>query len=463
MSFVMPTTADEFEDFLSDPARVENLFTEKKFGDFIKEYANVTRAKDQDIDRQVNESVQRTMAAYLKDLKDEGASGFDVPPDIRPNNATYRGNSTFNRGALYNKNAPGAALDKEFSNSADYLRKTWHLANEYGVKDAGKAQGRIREIMNSFGSTVPADGGFLIPEVLRSQLLQVALEGAVVRPRATVVPMESLRVPIPMIDSTSNVSSVFGGIVAYWTEEAAALTESQASFGRVVLDAKKLTLYAEMPNELIADATAFAGFFDQMFPKACSFYEDYAFMRGTGVGEPLGFINCPAVASVAAETGQPSTSIVYENIVKMYARMLPSSLASAVWIASIDTFPQLATMALSVGTGGSAVWMGGGGPATAGAVATPPVTILGCPVFFTEKAPTLGTTGDLAFVDLSYYLIGDRQVMSATSSPHYRFANDKTVYRIIERVDGRPWLQSAITPKNNGNALSPFVQLASRP
>src|SRR6185312_10066398 len=131
-----------------------------------------------------------------------------------------------------------------------------------------------------------------------------------------------------------------------WTEEAAALTESQASFGRVVLDAKKLTAYAEVPNELLADAPAFSGFFDDKFPAALAWYED------------IGFMNGPASVQVAAEAGQPTATVVWENLVKMYARMLPTSLQNAVWIASIDVFPQLATMALSVGTGGSAVWMG---------------------------------------------------------------------------------------------------------
>jgi hypothetical protein len=36
-----------------------------------------------------------------------------------------------------------------------------------------------------------------------------------------------------------------------------------------------------------------------------------------------------------------------------------------------------------------------------------------------------------------------------------------TAFRVIERVDGRPWLQSAITPQNNGATLSPFVKLAA--
>jgi len=89
------------------------------------------------------------------------------------------------------------------------------------------------------------------------------------------------------------------------------------------------------------------------------------------------------------------------------------------------------------------------------------MTIFGRPVFFTEKVPKLGTTGALSFVDFGFYLIGDRQVMSAMSSPHFKFQNDQTAYRIIERVDGRPWLNSAITPKNTGPTLSPFVTLLS--
>jgi HK97 family phage major capsid protein len=107
------------------------------------------------------------------------------------------------------------------------------------------------------------------------------------------------------------------------------------------------------------------------------------------------------------------------------------------------------------------VWIGQGlnQPGSQG----PPVSILGRPVIFTEKLPTVGTTGDICFADLSYYLIGDRQVMQASSSEHYQFQNDKTAFRIISRVDGRPWLQSPITPKNNSaSTLSAFVQLASR-
>jgi HK97 family phage major capsid protein len=178
------------------------------------------------------------------------------------------------------------------------------------------------------------------------------------------------------------------------------------------------------------------------------------------VGEPEGFINSEASVQVAKESGQTAKTIVWENIVKMYSRMLPTSLKNAYWIASIDTFPELATMALSVGTGGGPVWIGGWSQPGSD---MPPMTILGRPVIFTEKTPALGTTGDINFVDLSYYLIGDRQQVRVDSSEHFLFQNNQVAFRLVSRVDGRPWLQSPLTPHNgSSNTLSPFVAIASR-
>jgi HK97 family phage major capsid protein len=254
---------------------------------------------------------------------------------------------------------------------------------------------------------------------------------------------------------------VFGGVTFSWVEEAAAISESQATFDSIQLVAKKLGGYFSVPNELLNDAPAFSGFFDSQVPKALAFKEDQAFMTETGTGAPQGFINCPASVQVAAESGQASGTILWENVVKMFARMLPNSVGNAVWIVSPDCFPQLATMALSVGTGGGPVWIGGYG--NSGGMSAPPATILGRPVIVSEKASALGTTGDISFVDLSYYVIGDRQGVEVAASDQFLFSQDKTAFRIIERVDGRPWLQSALTPANgSSNTLTAFVQLASR-
>lgn len=449
-ALTIPSGAAELEAMLGDTKTLSALASSGQLAEVIQAYSRQVAETDLDIKRQVKDQVQMVLADFLKSAENEG----DI---IRPNVSARQvaGMVQTPTNTVHNPRAMGAAVDREFANSADYFQTIWH--NGPNTADRQAKLGRLR---NAFSSTVPSEGGFLIPETLRSDLLRVALESAVVRSRARVIPMETLRVPFPAVDSTSNASSVFGGIVGYWTEEGAALTASSASFGRIVLDAKKLTAYTELPNELISDsAVSFQAFIDQLFPEALSWYEDIAFMKGSGVGEPAGALQSstnPAIISVSAEAGQPAGTIVWENIVKMFSRMLPSSLGRACWVASIDTFPELATMALSVGTGGSAIWLNNG-------VQGPPMTILGRPVIFTEKAPgALGAAGDISFVDFGFYLIGDRQVMSAMSSPHYKFGNDLTAYRIIERVDGRPWLQSAITPQNSSNTLSPFVSLAAR-
>ena len=441
----IPTNHDELAEALGDVKKITAVAKQGDLPAWIEAYARGVAKTDMDIRRQVEDQVHTILAEFAKE------NGVERP-DLTPASVVAKGDA---RNVLHNPRAMGAVLDREFTGptaAADYFATIWHN-NAHRTADL---QAKLHKIRNAFSSTVPSEGGYLIPESLRSELLRVSLETSIVRPRARVIPMDSLRVPFPAIDSTSNVSSVYGGVVGYWTQEGAALTASQASFGRVVLDAKKLTAYTEVPNELISDSIiSFQAFLDQIFPEALGFYEDDAFINGTGVGEPLGYLNGSAAVSVAKESGQPADTIVWQNLIKMYARMLPGSLSRAVWVVPPDAFPELATMSLSVGTGGSAIWLNNG-------ASGPPATILGRPVLISEKVPKLGDAKDVSFVDFGFYLLGDRQVMSAMSSPHYKFGEDETAYRIIERCDGRPWLQSAITPKNNGATLSPIVTLAER-
>ena len=445
-TLTVPRNADELEAMLHDPARrTEILKDEGSLQDFIVNYAKQQAASDPGIEQQVREETQRLFAEALRGDQIEGINRLNLSPEARP----------VARSKHYNAKAPGAKLDKMFADWGEFLSTVWDGGTS---AESLSARAEVKKIQNSFGTSIPSDGGFLVPEALRSELLRVSLEMAVVRSRARVVPMETLSVPYPTIDSTSNASSVYGGIVGYWTEEGGSLQDSSPTFGRINLLAKKLTLYSEIPNELFSDSIiSLTQFMSESYPEAMAWFEDVAFTSGDGAGKPLGYLNAPAAVTVAKESGQTAGTILWENIVKCYARMLPASLSRAVWVANLDTFPELATMALSVGTGGSAVWIGNGDGAGA-----PPVTILGRPVIFTEKVSSLGGVGDINFVDFGYYLIGDRQAMQTATSTEYKFGNDKTAMRVIERVDGQPWIQSAITPQTGANTLSPFVKIAAR-
>src|SRR5439155_12909403 len=89
---------------------------------------------------------------------------------------------------------------------------------------------------------------------------------------------------------------------------------------------------------------------------------DYAFLNGTGAGQPKGVLNDAALITVTKEAGQATGTILYENVVKMFARLHPALVQDAVWIANPTTIPQLLLMTVKVknvaGTenvGGSAI------------------------------------------------------------------------------------------------------------
>lgn len=446
MTVATPTTPQEFEDYiksLDTPQKMGAAFADGSFKAANLAYASAQNKVMLDIQAQVKDEAEKVLAEMLKKPRNEVKRLNLNPLEAGP--AKYA--------ALENKRAIGAPLNGTFESLADFIQATWHGRKTQTPKNAAAL-----EALKNYQEKVGADGGFLVPDEFRAELLRISLESAVVRPRARVIPMSSATLRFPAIDSTTNVGSVFGGITVYRTEEGADLIESQATFDQIKLEVTKQTALATVTNELVRDAAGgFAMYVEQMFPEAIAFFEDVDFLKGTGVGEPLGSLTAhPAMIAVAKETAQPTATILWENVLKMYARMLPSSLARAVWVVTPDAFVQLATMALNVGVGGSAVWL-------TDATGAPTLTLLGRPVVVSEKAPgVLGAQGDISFVDFGLYLIGDRQQMSIESSEHVKFGSDKTQFRVIQRNDGRPWLQSAITPQNGGPSLSGFVQIAVR-
>lgn len=445
---VIPESQSELEELLGDQGKVQNLMKEGQFSDVVKAYAKHVADNDREMTAQIKRETQAVLAEYLKE--NENHEGLRLLKEGGVDAVTTSAKAHFQPkalGAKYRADDYGQTLAQFLIDISPKAFMTAELSEKREIlKNAAASSGE------------PASGGFLVPEAFRAELLSLSLEASVVRPRARIVPMETSRVIYPYIDDTSHATNVFGGVQGYWTPESGQMTDVAATFGRLALEAWKLTAFANVPNELIQDsAISFEAFIRSTFPQALAYFADVAFLSGSGAGQPLGILTAANAArvSVAKESGQAADTIVWENLVKMYSRMLPQSLGSAVWVVSPDTFPELATMALSVGTGGGPVWINSG-------IGGPPATILGRPVVISEKVENLGDQGDINFIDFNYYLVGDRQAMTVSSSEHFRFQNGETSFKFVERLDGKPWLQSALTPRNGGPTLSPFVTLDAR-
>jgi HK97 family phage major capsid protein len=487
----IPETSEELEELLNDDGRLTGILKEGRFSDFTQAYIKAAMGNSKaELGAQMREQMQLGTQQVMQDWEAKGIRPKDGwRPGAGPalsvldsrREAAIADSDLVNarrqakKQGLFNGRALGAAVDDEvYAESLGAFTQAVYmgerLAEKRGdIEAIGKYQDYKTKLHNALAERIPSEGGFLVPEVLRSEILMVALESAVVRPRARIIPMDSLRVPLPAIDDTSHASSVYGGVVGFWTEEGAALAASAPSFQRFVLEAKKLTAYTTIPNELLQDSiTPLDQWFSMFFPKAISFFEDIAFIQGTGVGEPQGFLKSPAAITV---TEQTTNHVRFQDIAKMYSRMWPASLNNAVWVCSPDVIADLLQQAVT-DPGGTTVapplWLQGmastgapGGGSNDGVN----YRLMGRPLIVSEKMPSslsanTATAGALTFVDLSYYLVGDRMTMQIASSDQYLFANDLVAYRIIERLDGRFWLQSAITPEGTGgSSLSPLVLL----
>ncbi len=302
-----------------------------------------------------------------------------------------------------------------------------------------------------------AQGGFLVPTEFSAKLLQTALENTIMVPRATFVPMQTNRINIPaMYDEDHTGGEFFGGVVIHRTGETQQKEKSKPTFGEVQLNLHKITGLAAVTDSLLEDsAISIEPILMKTFGQAMAFTMDDDMINGDGAGKPVGFLQCAALVTVAKEAGQDADTIVAENVLKMYARMPESSKATAVWVANHNTLPQLATMTI----GDTPVFIPAGGLSQ-----KPYDTLLGKPLLWTEKVPTIGDASDINFIDPSQYLVGGKSrglTPKVDVSIHLWFDYDLTAFRFVVRYDGVCWWRSAMTPKN-GDPMSPFVTLAER-
>lgn len=323
------------------------------------------------------------------------------------------------------------------------------------VKNAQKAAGA------GLQENVDSEGGFLIPTEQRQEILTVGIEKADLMSKVTPIPMSSNMVKINYIKDTDRSSGlIHGGVRFYYVAEEGTTTATKPALGQITLSLNKLFGLAYATSELIEDSPVTIGpWLSQVFADAFPYQMDYDILNGSGTGMPEGILNSAALISQTAETDQEATTIVAENILNMYSRMPSANRRNAIWLANEDTFMQLATMTIDVGTGGVPVYLPANGLAN-----QPFDTLMGKQIIFTEHCQTLGTVGDIYFIDPTQYLLGTRSGggLRADQSIHLKFETDETAFRFIYRVDGRSWWPSAVTPRISSVTLSPFIALATR-
>lgn len=158
------------------------------------------------------------------------------------------------------------------------------------------------------GTTVPAEGGYLVPTDVARQLLQAISAFGGMRSVATILPTASGN---PMTYPTTDATAEEGEIVGEGVQVAA----QDFGFGIKTLGAFKYSSKAvAVPFELLQDAVIdLEGHINQRLAQRIARITNKHFTVGTGIGQPLGVVT----ASTLGATASSAAGITWEDLVDL--------------------------------------------------------------------------------------------------------------------------------------------------
>lgn len=347
----------------------------------------------------------------------------------------------------------GPETAREFENLGEFMHAVRFRPDDQRLRyvDANPAAldpetGELRAEMRMDNET---SGGFMVPPQLRSTIMAVQAQDALVRPRAQVIPAGSppdAGITMPALDQTgASPGNMYGGVTVNWIGEGEEKPETDADLRSVTLTPHEVAGLVTVTDKLLRNWQAAGTFLEGLLRGAVNAAEDYSFLQGSGVHRPLGVINAGATKFINRAV---SNQIAYADILNMVARLLMRGGTSPVWSMPQSALVQIATM---TDPEGHYIWKPDARDGFAG-------TLAGYPVRWNNRAPALGSKGDVILADWSHYLVKDGSGPFVAASEHVKFTSNKTVIKIFWNVDGAPWLTAPIA-EENGYEVSPFVGL----
>jgi len=283
-------------------------------------------------------------------------------------------------------------------------------------------------------------GGYLVPDVLSSDIINLVNEYGIIRQyaRNRVMTSDTLRVPRRA-----------GGFTAYGVGENSAGTESTKSWDMVTLSTKKLMILARMSNELAGDSVVNL-LDDFFFESALAFAEkeDQCGFNGDATSTYLGITGL--LPALKAAAGTPTTTsaggvvvsagnvwseFTLPNFCSVVAACPSYARKTAKWYCSPTFFASTMLRLLTAGGGNAVADIADGATRQ---------YFLGYPVVFVETMPTSDSNSQIAalFGALDRAVsFGDRQQItfatsnSAEVSGESVFERDQLAVRAIERLD----------------------------
>ena len=277
-------------------------------------------------------------------------------------------------------------------------------------------------------TTTNSLGGYLVPEVLESTIIDLREDRGVARRSVRVMPMASDSVVIPRRAS---------GVTAYFVAENAEITASDKGWDAVSLSARKLAVLCKMSSEVAEDAIiSIADDLASEIAYAFADKEDECLFNGDGTSTYRGVVGLKsAVAAggkVTAATGNTAFSTLdLEDFEAMVGKLPQYAVANAAWYVSRVGWAN-SMLRLAEAAGGNTVAQVAGGA---------PLQFLGFPVVISQVMNSTTTaqtsTDGLAYLgDLRLAAtMGTRRGIEIAVDPSRYFEYDQLAIRGTQRFD----------------------------
>lgn len=254
-------------------------------------------------------------------------------------------------------------------------------------------------------------GGYIIPRGFKEDYTAALNREDLFRRYATVLSTPLGDGHIQAIASTGEAEIV---------DASHAYPENNDTFTTYNFHAYKLAALTKIYNNFISDEHFdVQSYLNNEFARRFGRAEENVFLNGNGTNEPTGLLK---TAEIGVSTNSEDT-VTYDDIVKLYFSVKPEYRKNGVWLVNDDTAFALRSIKDSTGR---YIWRDNDD------------TIFGRPVIFSQYMPSIEMgKKPIAFGDLSYYWVLERQPLSLKVLRELFLLEDMTGFAASEFVDGR--------------------------
>lgn len=304
----------------------------------------------------------------------------------------------------------------------------------YRAKTSGRVDDRlmVNAITTYGGESVGADGGYALPPQYAQGIMDAVMaEDSFLRAMNPVQTNSNLLV-VPVNENPPWAAT---GITSAKTAEGAAITASKPAIRQVQVVMHAVKALVHVSEESLSDIPFLASWVQNQMAEHIRYQmEDYV-INGDGQNAPLGILNAPGLVSIA-DSASTATVIGAADVFAMKAATLPGP--GAFWIVNPTVLPAIWSLKTDA-TAGYPLF-------TPDMTRAPEGMLLGLPMYRSEAAKILNTTGDILLVVPGGYVFATKAngIQTATTIS-FAFDQELQSFRASVRMGGVPLLSAKVS------------------